>query len=126
MLALYPKQRIQRTKSDNGVLCIKHLPPTKLDDMYFKYVFWPLISPVLGYFNAKRVLSKKCPNRYFRDITDIEIDGINYKDHPDYCDAFISSATWRSSLTALTENQINQLNENHSDFVYESVQKHLY
>lgn len=121
-MQLYPGQRKEITyPHDNGVMCIKHLPPTRLDDLYFKHVFWPFISPVLNWFNVRRVIKPK----YYKDITDIEIDGIDYKDHPDYCDAYIASATWRSSLTPLTEAQLDQLN-NDSCFVHESVWEHLY
>jgi hypothetical protein len=121
-MQLYPKQRKLETTNEYGVKCIKYLQPTKLDRLYFKFIFWPIVSPVLHYFNTKRVIDAKA----IKDIIDVEIDGINFKDHPDYCDAFISGALWRNSLTQLTEAQLDQLNDKHSDFVYESVINHIY
>ena len=26
-------------------------------------------------------------------LADVELDGVDFKDHPDYCDAYLSSAT---------------------------------
>lgn len=120
-MQLYPKQRKLETTNEHGMKCIKYLQPTKLDMLYFKFIFWPIVSPVLGYINSKRDVGK-----HLNDIIDIEIDNIRAYDHPDYVDAFISGALWGSSLTPLTEAQLDQLNDKHSDFVYESVINHIY
>ena len=60
-----------------------------------------------------------------RRICDIEVDGIDYSDAPDFCDAYISAATWEDTGEPLTEAELEELNED-SDFVYEQVQKYLY
>lgn len=120
-MQLYPNKRVSRSTMDNGIVSLKIHQYGLIDRLYFKLLFFPVISPVLGYFAAKRNVSE-----YLNDITDTEVAGIDTRDHPDYCDAFIESATWRSSLTPLTEAQIDQLNDRHSDFVYEAVQSHLY
>lgn len=52
-----------------------------------------------------------------KDIVDVEMDGIDSKDYPDFADAFIQSAAWKNG-TALTEEELEDLNEN-SDFVHE-------
>jgi hypothetical protein len=53
-------------------------------------------------------------------ITIEKIENIHDWDAPDYVDAFIASAYWDTG-EELTEEEIDELNDNHRDFVYESV-----
>lgn len=59
----------------------------------------------------------------YSQIEDIEIDGIDYRDAPDFVDAFITSATYKGR--DMTERELERLN-NDSDFVYEAVQNKIY
>ena len=56
-------------------------------------------------------------------VEDIEIDGIDTRDYPDFCDAFILEATYKGR--EMTDEELEALNED-SDFVYEQVMEHLY
>ena len=56
-------------------------------------------------------------------IKNIELDGIDTKDYPDFCDAFIASAEYEG--VELTDGEIQELNCN-SDFVYQSVLNYLF
>ena len=56
-------------------------------------------------------------------LNDIEIDGIDTNDYPDFCDAFISGGSYGER--ELTEEELEQLNDD-VDFVYEHVIKYLY
>jgi len=56
-------------------------------------------------------------------IDNIEVDGIDRKDYPDFCDAFIASADYDGK--PMTDGQLDALNEE-GGFVYECVQKHLF
>ena len=56
-------------------------------------------------------------------VEDIEIDGINPRDYPDFCDAFILEATYKGR--EMTDEELEALNED-SDFVYDKVMEHLY
>jgi len=62
-----------------------------------------------------------------QEIGDVDVDGIDYSDYPDFCDAYIESAivldngVWRDA----TENELDILSEDR-DFVYEQVQNYLY
>ena len=56
-------------------------------------------------------------------ITNIQIEGIDYNDSPDFVDAFISSAEYDGK--EMTEKQLDEVNEN-SDFVHESVNNFLH
>lgn len=60
------------------------------------------------------------------NITDIEIDGIDMSDYPEFCDAFISAASWKDTGVALSDSELDELHDLHPDFVYESVVASLY
>lgn len=60
-----------------------------------------------------------------RKIVDVEVDGIDRRDAPDYVDAFIASATWDDTGEALNEAELEELNED-GDFVYNAVMDRLY
>lgn len=55
-------------------------------------------------------------------IEDISFDGIDYRDYPDFCDAFISSATYMGR--EMTQEELDILNDD-TDFVYETLINHL-
>jgi len=59
--------------------------------------------------------------------SDFEVDGIDTRDYPDFCDAYICDASvlengeWRDA----TDREIDELNED-SDLVYSCVEDYLY
>ena len=57
-------------------------------------------------------------------IVDIEIDGVDTKDYPDFCDAFIASASYENGVE-LNKKELAELNDNGA-FVHEQVMTHLY
>jgi len=59
----------------------------------------------------------------YRLITNIEVDGIDTRDYPDFCDAYITSADYNG--TPMTDEQLEEINQD-SQFVYDAVIKHLY
>ena len=56
-------------------------------------------------------------------VTDIEFDGIDHGDAPDYCDAFICSACYHD--IEMNDELLDKLNED-SDFVYNKLLNYLY
>ena len=58
----------------------------------------------------------------FSKITDVELDGIDHKDAPDYCDAFVYSAEYKGRKA--TEAELDAINDD-SEFVYEQVIKQM-
>lgn len=58
-------------------------------------------------------------------IGDVEVEGVDYSDAPDFCDAFISRAWWKDG-TELSDNELDLLNEEHGEFVYEKIVDHIY
>ena len=61
------------------------------------------------------------------EVSDFEVDGIDTRDYPDFCDAYIESASvlengeWR----AATEDELEKLSDDR-DLVYECVEDYLY
>jgi len=54
----------------------------------------------------------------YSQIEDVEVDGIDTRDYPDFCDAFISSATYMGR--EMTDEELEVLNQD-GDFIYEKV-----
>jgi hypothetical protein len=59
----------------------------------------------------------------YTKIDDIEVDGIKTRDYPDFCDAFIASATYEGR--DMTADELDALNEDRA-YVYECVIERLY
>ena len=57
-------------------------------------------------------------------IDNIEVDGIDTKDYPDFCDAYITSADYEGR--EMTEDELDCLNDEHREFVHEKVFDHLF
>lgn len=58
-------------------------------------------------------------------IVDVEFDNIDYNDYPDFCDAYVSQAYWDDGRE-LTAEELDILNVEHSEYVYELLMKDLY
>ena len=58
----------------------------------------------------------------YKKIDNIEIDGIDTKDYPDFCDAYIVSADYDG--VPMTDEQLDELNED-GDYVYEHIMDYL-
>jgi len=56
-------------------------------------------------------------------IDNIEVDGIDTNDYPDFCDAFIVSADYEGK--AMTDEQIDTLNEDYN-FIHDCVYTQLF
>ena len=59
------------------------------------------------------------------EFNSIEIDNIDHKDYPDFCDAFATSATFKNGQE-LTESELDILNDNHSELINERVHNILF
>ena len=62
-------------------------------------------------------------NLDYKLISNIQFDGIDHRDAPDYCDAYIVSAEYDGE--EMTEEQIELLNDDR-DYVYENLMDYLY
>ncbi len=59
-----------------------------------------------------------------RSIIDVVVAGIDPNDYPDFCDAYIESATWEDTGEPLTEEEIEQ--NFGSDEIDALIQEQLY
>ena len=55
------------------------------------------------------------------EVTDVEVDGIDMKDYPDFVDAYIDSAKFVSSGKELNDEQLVELQEENSELFYEDI-----
>jgi hypothetical protein len=63
----------------------------------------------------------------FEEVTNIELDGVNMKDYPDFCDAFVLSAE-KLDGTPLTDVELEEFNDLDStvEYVQENAYESLY
>ena len=73
--------------------------------------------------NWERRQAYKSINLDLSLIDNIEIEGVDWKDCPDFCDAFISSADYDGR--PMTDDELDWLNEQ-NDFRYEAVYESLH
>lgn len=59
------------------------------------------------------------------EAIDVEIDGIDRRDHPDYCDAYVARAWFKGSGNPLSESELEWVNEQR-DFVHKKVFERIY
>ena len=60
------------------------------------------------------------------EVTDIEVDGVNQKDYPDFCDAYIESAKFVSSGKELNDDELEKLKEENADLFFEDIMEQIY
>lgn len=60
----------------------------------------------------------------FKKIDNMEFEGIDFSDYPDFVDAFLVAADYDGK--EMTEEQIDYLNDEHRDFVNEQVYYSLF
>lgn len=61
-----------------------------------------------------------------REIVDLEIDDIDTKDYPDFCDAYVSYAVWADTKKPLTDDELDKFNDICSDQVHNAVFERIY
>lgn len=54
-----------------------------------------------------------------RVVVDVEIEGADSRDYPDFCDAYFSYAVFEDTLEVLTDEELEKLTEENSDVVNE-------
>ena len=60
-----------------------------------------------------------------RKVIDIEVDGVDSRDYPDFSDAYFSYACYEDG-TPLTDDELNKLTEDNDDFLYEKAYDSLH
>jgi len=60
-----------------------------------------------------------------RNVVDIEVDGVDGRDYPDFSDAYFSYACYEDG-TPLTDDELNKLTEDNGDLLYEKAYDSLH
>lgn len=55
-----------------------------------------------------------------RKVIDIEVDGVDSRDYPDFADAYFSYACYEDG-TPLTDDELNKFTEDNGDLLYEKA-----
>jgi len=55
------------------------------------------------------------------EVVDVEIENIDMKDYPDFCDAYIGSAKFKCSGAELSDDELITLQEENPDAFFEAV-----
>ena len=61
-------------------------------------------------------------------IDDVEVDGIDTRDYPDFCDAYINNM-WLvdgDEVREATDAELDDINDNERDYVYDQVYDSLF
>ena len=59
----------------------------------------------------------------YSKITNVEIEGIDFRDYPDFCDAYIVSADYDG--VPMTQEQLDEINKD-SQYVHDSVMEWIF
>lgn len=85
---------------------------------HYKFKVWLFKTKMVRKLREK--LKKKLD---YTQIEDVQVEDVFMYDYPDFCDAFISSATYKGR--DMTDAELDLLNEDR-DFVYERATKWIY
>lgn len=61
-----------------------------------------------------------------REVVDLELDDIDTRDYPDFCDAYVSYAVWQDTKEPLTDEELEKFNDICSDQVHNAVFERIY
>ena len=60
----------------------------------------------------------------FELIDNVVVNGIDYSDYPDFCDAYVAEADYDGK--PMSDEMIEVINYDYTDFVLEQVYSHLF
>ena len=60
-----------------------------------------------------------------RKITELEVDGVDSRDYPSFCDAYFSYAVWIDTDKELTDAELDQLTEDYPEYLNEMAYESL-
>lgn len=65
----------------------------------------------------------KCPITRFVEVGSLEIDGVDHRDAPDFCDAYFSAGQFEDG-TKMSDEELNELADEHPDILQEKIYHH--
>ena len=60
-----------------------------------------------------------------KDVENLQVDGVDSRDYPDFCDAYFSSAQWKSNGKELTDDELQYISENYPELLNEMAYESL-
>ena len=75
--------------------------------------------------NSPRLTGVNMPILNGRQVVDLEVDGVDSKDYPDFADAYFSYACYEDG-TPLTEDELNKLTDLANDVLWELAYESLH
>jgi hypothetical protein len=60
-----------------------------------------------------------------RVVVDVEIDGVDPRDYPDFCDAYFSYATYEGTNQELTDEELEDLANAYGDVLHEMAYEYF-
>ena len=60
-----------------------------------------------------------------KEVTNLEIDGVDHRDHPNYCDAYFSYATYSGFGIPLTDDELEELTNERGDVINEMASEQM-
>ena len=54
-----------------------------------------------------------------RKVVDVEVDGVDTRDYPDFCDAYFAGAVYEDTGEELTDDELNELTDAYPEVVNE-------
>jgi len=61
-----------------------------------------------------------------REVVDLQLAGVDRRDYPDFCDAYIESAYWADTGEALTDEELEKFNDENGDLLNQMAHESLY
>lgn len=61
-----------------------------------------------------------------RKVVDVEIDGVDRRDYPDFCDAYFSEGVYDDDATPLTQFELDELTDLYPEIVQEMALESIY
>ena len=60
-----------------------------------------------------------------RKVEGLEVDGVDSRDYPSFCDAYFSYGIWIETGIELTEDELDELGETYADYLNEMAYESL-
>ena len=61
----------------------------------------------------------------FKEVTDLEVDGVDSRDYPDFCDSFFSSGWHVKEGRELTDDELEYLTDTYPEYLNEMAYESL-
>lgn len=59
-------------------------------------------------------------------VTDLDVDGVDRRDYPDFADAYFSYGVWKDTGQELTDDELSQLTDEYPDVVHQMALDSVY